>query len=193
VAEASAASDLFRTMEGLEEPHRTEMQILIHRYLERVVHQEWPALQHAGNDEETWQTMDSIARAVFIYQPTSPATQAVFPELVRETDRLLDARRQRLFLGSEGVGAVIWMVVLIGGLITLGFVWFFHAPNLRMHLRLGTLMASMYGLMIFLIVSMDHPLWGRFSVDPAALESVLVNMDRWTSERASAPPATKTP
>jgi hypothetical protein len=151
------------------------------------LNQEWPAVQRGQLDEPTWQTMGSVARGVFTYRPTSPATQAILPELVLETDRLLDARRQRLFIGTQGVGPVIWMVVLIGGLITLGFVWFFYAPSLRLHLMLGTLMASMYGLMIFLIVSMDHPLWGSVSVDPGALETVVANMDRWTGERMAAP------
>ena len=41
--------------------------------------------------------------------------------------------------------------------------------------------------MIFLIVAMDHPLLGRFSVQPHALEMVRENLDRWDVVRPSPP------
>jgi hypothetical protein len=41
--------------------------------------------------------------------------------------------------------------------------------------------------MLFLIVAMDHPLWGRLSVQPDAFRSLLSNYARMTGE---APPST---
>jgi hypothetical protein len=37
--------------------------------------------------------------------------------------------------------------------------------------------------MIFLIVAMDHPLWGQFSVQPDAFRAVKANIVRWERER----------
>ena len=48
-------------------------------------------------------------------------------------------------------------------------------------------MSGMFGLMIFLIVAMDHPLWGRYSVQPATFEVVKQNIERWEAEEVPAP------
>lgn len=57
---------------------------------------------------------------------------------------------------------------------------------MRHHLLVGT-MSAMFGLMIFLIVAMDHPLWGTMSVQPDALKRVQANIVRWENERYREP------
>ncbi|HEY4217695.1 MAG TPA: hypothetical protein VGM67_11195 [Gemmatimonadaceae bacterium] len=184
VREASAASDLFRMMQGVEEPERSKMQTLLDAYVDRVIHVEWPAIQHGGSSELAAQTVDSIVRAIFIYEPRSVHAQALYPQLLSDADDLLDARRDRLYLGSSGVGPVIWFVVAIGAIITLGFTWFFHMPSRRAHITTSGIAAALVGLMLFLILGLDHPAWGNLSVDPGAFVSVKANLVRWRAETA---------
>ena len=53
---------------------------------------------------------------------------------------------------------------------------------------LTSLAASMFGLMIFLILAMDHPLWGKVSVDPGPFRDLEANFVRMHAEQAAAPP-----
>ncbi len=188
VREASASSDLFRIMQGVEEPERSLMQGLLERYVDRVIHVEWPAIQHGGKSEIAAQTVDSVVRAVFVYEPRSTHAQALYPQLLSDTDELLDARRERLYLGAEGVGPVIWFVVAIGAIITLGFTWFFHIPSRRAHIMTSAIAAALVGLMMFLIIGLDHPAWGSLSVDSGAFVTVKSNLVRWRAETAAEKP-----
>ncbi len=97
---------------------------------------------------------------------------------------MLDARRLRLFLGQQGVGQVTWTIVLLGGLITIGFAAFFWMENTRAQMILTSLMAAVFGLMLTLLVTMDHPLWGSTAVEPGPFSELRVN---WTHPVAAAP------
>ena len=108
-------------------------------------------------------------------------------ELPGGLDELLDARRMRLFHGQHGIGAVTWIIVLLGGVITLGFACFFSMERLRSQLLLTGMMGSMFGLMLFLIVAMDHPLWGSLGVEPDAFHDLATNMARIRAELGEPP------
>lgn len=181
--EADLIGDLYVDLEGLPEPQRSHLQGLARRYLDAVVEKEWPAVARGDHSDETQSLVDSLARGIVTYRPEGPGSEVLFGEVLAGVNELLDQRRERLFLGTAGVGAVTWWVVMIGAFITIGAAWFFHTPSARAHYALTGSMAVMFGLMIFLIVAMDHPLMGQFSVQPEAFERVRENLDRWDSGR----------
>ena len=184
--EANIAGDLYIDLEGLPDPARSELQGLVKRYVSAVADDEWPAVARGATSDATWALVDSIARGIITYEPPTPHAELVYPEILTEVNQLMDHRRERLFLGTGGVGAVTWTVVLIGAFITLSVAWFFHTPSARAHYWLSAAMSAIFGLMIFLIVAMDHPLLGDFSVQPDAFRGVKENMDRWDRDRDGA-------
>jgi hypothetical protein len=193
VREASAASDLFRTMQGVEDPERTHMQGLVERYVDRVITDEWPAEEYNKRSLLTTVTVDSIARDVFLYEPRSTHAQLLYEQVLDEVQELLNARRERLYLGAESVGPVIWLVIIIGAVITLGFTWFFYIPSRRAHIMTSGVAAALVGMMMFLILGLDHPAWGSLSVDPGAFITVQTNLARWKAETAAAAAAAPAP
>jgi hypothetical protein len=186
MAEASAAGNMFRAIDGLEPASRAALHAQLGAYVVLVVRDEWPASAHGRESPRTWAAVDRLARAVHTFQPTSPAEERLLPEIMEQLDDMLDARRMRLFLGEQGIGAVTWTVILLGGIITVGFACFFHMERLRSQLLLTGLMGAMFGLMLFLIVAMDHPLWGKLSVQPDAFRSLITQYARMSAE---SPPA----
>lgn len=175
MTEASAAGNMYRAIEGLEPAARARLHGELAAYLVLVVRDEWPASAHGRESRRTWAAVDRLAHAIHTLAPASPAEERLLPEIMEQLDALLDARRMRLFLGAQGIGVVTWTVILLGGVITVGFACFFHMDRLRSQLLLTGLMGAMFGLMLFLIVAMDHPLWGRLSVQPDAFRSLLSN------------------
>jgi hypothetical protein len=103
-------------------------------------------------------------------------------------EELLDARRERLYLGEQGVSAVTWSIIILGGMITIGFAAFFRMGSARAHLLLTSLAAAMFGLMLFLLLAMDHPLWGRVSIDPGPFLELEASFLRQQTEMAAPPP-----
>jgi len=64
----------------------------------------------------------------------------------------------------------LWLiaVICVGASITIGFAGFFRMQKVKIQLALTSFAAAMFGLMIFLIISMNYPLRGDFSVEPSA-------------------------
>ena len=184
-AEANAAGNLFRVAGGLEPANALAVRRDVARYVELVVRDEWPATQHARTSLATWRATDRLASEVYTFQPSTPREERVDPVLMQDVEDLLNARRVRLDLGQHGVGAVTWVVIVLGGLITIGFPAFFLMDSLRAHLLLTCLAAAMFGLMIFLLLAMDHPLWGRMSIQPDPFVELEQSFVRQHQEAAS--------
>ncbi|HEX6749840.1 MAG TPA: hypothetical protein VF092_21285 [Longimicrobium sp.] len=187
-SEANAIGDLYRVTEGLEPASRMALQRQVARYVQSVITVEWPATQRAENSPATWDAMDDLSHGIYTFRPSTPQEERVYPQLVNEIEEVLDARRDRLFLGERGVGAVTWTIILLGGVITIGFAAFFNMRNGRAQLILTSLLAVMFGLMIFLMTAMDHPLWGRVSVDPGPFRELVVNFNRQAADPHLTPP-----
>ena len=182
-AEANATGNLFRVAGGLEPANGARIRGRVAEYVRLVIDDEWPATRHARASAATWAAMDRLATEVYRFVPTTPQEERVYPQLVGEMEEVLDARRDRLHLGQEGVDAVTWAIILLGGLITVGFTAFFRMGSLRAHLLLASLAAAMLGLMLSLLVAMDHPLWGRVSIEPGPFRELQTSFLRQQAER----------
>ncbi|HVG45302.1 MAG TPA: hypothetical protein VM890_11245 [Longimicrobium sp.] len=187
--EANATGNLFRVTGGLEPASRLRLRREIAEYVRLVVDDEWPATQHARASAPTWRAMDRLAADVYTFVPATPREERVYPQLVGEMEEVLDARRDRLHMGEEGVGAVTWTIILLGGMITIGFAAFFRMGSVRAHLLLTSLAAAMFGLMLFLLLAMDHPLWGRVSIGPGPFQDLKASFLRQQAEMVAPPTA----
>jgi hypothetical protein len=72
-------------------------------------------------------------------------------------------------------------------MITVGFAAFFRMGSVRAHLLLTGLAAAMFGLMLFLLLAMDHPLWGRVSIDPGPFRELEAGFRRQQAETGAPP------
>jgi hypothetical protein len=175
VMEANATGNLYRALVGLEPANRVRLRAELARYVELVIHDEWPKSQHGERSAATWGAMDRLANDIYTLQPATAQEERLYSSLVGEIQEVLDARRLRLFLGEQGVGMITWVIIVVGGIITIGFPAHFRFRSLAAHLFLSGLMGAMFGLMITLLVAMDHPLWGRMAVKPDAFLQLQVN------------------
>ena len=182
VSEANATADLYRVTMGLEPANQVRLQRDLGAYVQLVVKDEWPKSRHGEESPGTFRAADRLADAIYTFRPSTPQEERVYPNLVAAVDEMLDARRQRVFLGSQGVGGVTWIIVIIGGLITVGFAAFFWMENGRAQLLLTSMMAAMFGLMLTLLVAMDHPLWGAVAVSPQPFLQLRTNWQRVEQE-----------
>jgi high-affinity Fe2+/Pb2+ permease len=86
----------------------------------------------------------------------------------------VEMRRQRLVDSQTGIHPSLWFVLLLGGLITVVFTFFFGSDNLAAQLIMTTLLAILIVLILFTILVMDFPFTGDLSISPDALQQVLL-------------------
>jgi uncharacterized membrane protein len=74
---------------------------------------------------------------------------------------------------ETSIPAIVWIVVIAGGTITIVFSSFLGAPNIAMHLAMCALLAVSGVLVLVLIIALSNPFRGDFRVSAAPYEYTL--------------------
>jgi len=174
--EAVALADLYRGLEGYPPPLRTEVREMLRRYTHHVIEEEWPAQRRGVEPTSHNRVMNEVVRRMTAFEPATMGQQAIHAECLRELSSFLTYRSTRLQAVDSGLPGLMWMVVLVGAAVTIGMTGFLWTDNLRLHSLLIATLAMIIGLVIFLIFSLDRPLWGRVSVGPEDFQEVLTTV-----------------
>jgi len=92
----------------------------------------------------------------------------LYMESLRRLNNLAEYRRLRIFAGNNTVPPMIWLILLVGGLITVLYTYFFGVRNVRAQCIMTSALTIMISLILFLIYVLDHPFTGtgRVSARP---------------------------
>lgn len=177
--EANLVEDLFIDVGGLSGPITGDIRRLTRDYASAVI-DEWRDIDDREDSElPSHAAIEQLTVAILRHEPVSDKDRIVYAEIFSSLNDMLDMRRERLLLGRDGISPVVWLVVAMGALITIGMTCFYQTRQPRTHYGLVGMMSVLFGMMIFLIAAMDHPLLGEFSVDSEPFASALADMAIW--------------
>jgi hypothetical protein len=120
-----------------------------------------------------WVLIDDIRATPHGYEPRTGAEQDLYAEGLDQVQRLADARRMRLVQAEESIPAVLWVVLVVGGMVTVGFAYLFGLENTGAHALMVAALAGVIALVLFTIAMLDHPFSGGARIDAGAFELVL--------------------
>jgi protein-S-isoprenylcysteine O-methyltransferase Ste14 len=167
-SEANALAEIFWLAHELPEPEGPHLQELARSYAEVVVDEEWPQMQQGRTPlmeqtQETtpgWVLIDDIRATVQEVEPRTQADQELYAEGLDQVQRLADARRTRLVQAEEGIAAVLWVVLVVGGMVTVGFAYLFGLANTWAHRLMVVSLAGVIALVLFTVGAMNYPFSG---------------------------------
>jgi hypothetical protein len=149
-------------------PEAKEKQIknLCSHYVERVVDVEWRLMDDGKIDMESRHTAINLMRAVQDFEPKTQAEQAIYPMAVQQVCQLWDCRRTRTNAAQYGVPGEEWLVLLIGGVITVVFVCLFNIENTALQTSMTVMVAVLVSLNLLLVLWFGYPFSGDRKVHP---------------------------
>jgi hypothetical protein len=162
---------------------------LLGSYARVVVDDEWPAMRKAQRSETAWVAFEHVFAAIGRLDPDSPHEVALMPEIWELTNELHKHRRERLDASEAEVPSTLWVVVVIGTLLTIATTYVF--PRTAFNNTAVGLLSLSLGLVFFFIVAMDRPFAGTESIGPQPIASALERMQRWNEEARKAQPQRK--
>jgi hypothetical protein len=177
--EAVTLGALFRDLSVYGSPESTKAKQLLRTYAQSVVDEEWPAMQRGEPSDLAWSQFDDMFRAVSRLDPQSPRERALMPEIWARTNELVKQRRERLGTAEAQVPSTLWIVVIVGTLLTIATTYVF--PASAFNLTAVGLLSLVFGLVFFFIAAMDRPFAGKESISPEPIQTTLERMDRWLS------------
>ncbi len=168
--EATKASNFYRGTRGFPDSTGRKLRAALTAYTESVVNDEWPAMAHDSLSSKTrraymgmWNAMDSI-------EPVTEAQKIKYASLLETLKELGDARTLRTSDAGSSVPGLLWFILGLGAVITIGFASLLQGSNSRLHLLkvlMFSVLLSFNGLLIYLL---DHPYQGYFQIKPTAYE-----------------------
>ncbi len=176
-AEAALVLDVYNASIGFADPEMSAMRDDIIGYLETVVRVEWPAHAEGQVIDRGGAYLQKLNRLASGLKPTGVADGNLHAQLLQSLSRLWDAREQRLLAAETTIPAVVWIVTLVGGALTIAFGSFLGVPSLGMHLAMSATLAISGVLVVILIIARSNPFRGDFRVSTLPFDRVLAQIE----------------
>ncbi len=142
-------------------------------YAKAVINDDWPAMARGELSPQATHALDDLYAAVLADPPQGRNGGAVLTEIFNQLDRVTQAGRGRAVLAAGVVPGVIWLALLLGAVLTIGFTFFFGTPNVGAQVLMTGLLTALIFMGLLVIVTIDHPFTGPVSVRPESLTVAL--------------------
>ena len=174
--EAASLGALYRDSSGYPEPLRSRMKSRLHDYCTYVIDVAWPVQRRGQIPSGGVERLNAFQSMLVAYEPQTKSQEILHAQTLYQYNRFVEARRQRIYSGEHGLPSPMWWVVAAGALLGIVLVSLLHVRRLSAHFVLAGCLSLMTGLVIFLLVALDHPLRGGISVSPEAFEIIRHNL-----------------
>ncbi|MBN1375773.1 MAG: DUF4239 domain-containing protein [Dehalococcoidia bacterium] len=176
IREANYYGDIYRDVEGLPEPMRTQLTAALDDYMEAIIDDEWKLMGSGKRSLLVQEKSDNLWRLFSNFDPQTENEKLFLAEIINKVNNAGELRGQRIADASSGIHPVLWFVLLFGGFITVAFTFFFGSENLGAQLIMTTMLAILIALILFTIVIMDFPFSGDLYISPSAFQQVLSDL-----------------
>ncbi|MBA2713568.1 MAG: DUF4239 domain-containing protein, partial [Rubrobacteraceae bacterium] len=162
--EANELAAVFWLAHALPEPQATHTQELARSYARVVIEEEWPLMRQGKASPKAWDLLDELRGSVETFHPTTDAQVVLYDHELQRVNDLGNARRERLLKADEGLPAILWVVLLLGGVIVVGFTYLFGLRSTTVHTLMVAALALTIALVLFTIGALDYPFRGDVRV-----------------------------
>ena len=175
--EAYSVGNLYRNLEGYPASLRKDIRQQLRDYVDIVVKEEWPALQQGRKAIAARPVLDRIFQSVTTFKPSTMGEMAVQSAVLSTLNAIALTHRQREGSAGQRVMPVMWVVVCVAAFVVMALMSLTTTGYAKMDYLLAGGYGAIIGLVIFLIISLDHPFVGESNVSPGAFLEVLGLMD----------------
>ena len=142
-------------------------------YAHTVETTEWPLMAQHKSSPAATELVYEIRSAVFSFQPTDSQQEVLYDHAVTHVEDLASARRERLNQIQDSVPMILWIALIAGALLTVGFTFLFGLSNTVVHGLMVMSLAALVVVSLILIKEMNYPFTGVTKIEPTAFQVFL--------------------
>ncbi|MFB7515550.1 hypothetical protein [Streptomyces sp. NPDC056144] len=168
-AEASALHQTYLLADAFPADQRTSLREAAKTYAGHVVDVEWPAMaEREPLGQEGWTMLEQLRRASTVTDPDNVSAQIASQEVLAQLGYVDDARRGREAAAQERLSPVLWTGLLIGGALTLAFMFLFGIKRSTTHVVMVMGLSGFIAFTVLLIHQLDAPFGEMLGATPDA-------------------------
>ncbi len=185
-SEAGNLERIYHVAYRLPESQRDRVQELVESYARLVVEEEWPVMGQGRSSQGIPQAetlAEELQGSVEEFEPGTSREQSLHSQLLILVDDLQDDREERLLGSRQGIPSILWVVLIIGGAITVSFTFLFGIESPWLHKLTTAALAVVVVLILYSAYRIQYPFAGDVRVEPVAFEQVLSEIEKGQSNR----------
>jgi hypothetical protein len=182
--EANTLNSIYRNLEAYPEPLRTESRTMIHRYVERVINDEWPKLAEARQDETAHLFLGRINGMILSFKPRNNGELVLHQETMRNLSAYRGMRHDRIVGGKAKLKAPMWITLIMGTILYIMYVCFLDVPDFRRHAFMVGTLAALIAVVFYLLIVYNYPFTEPGAIDAGPFQDLL---EDWKNDILPAP------
>lgn len=180
--EAADLVAVFRDTQTFPEPLRQQAQDSLRTYATEVTASEWAS--HSG--AKPHRTPDLLNPVWAIYRQLRPTSAQEEAQREDQMERLHELERQRHLrhlAGESTLPPFFWPVLVIGGILTIAFSYFFVLETLWLQAAMTAVLTALITGILFLIFSLNQPFTGEVHVSQEPMRHALEQFNALNMQR----------
>jgi hypothetical protein len=176
VQEARYLESLHNNATAFPEPFRGHVRSLLEEYREALVTKEWPHLSRGEPSTEATAALNHLTETFASEHLSGNAPAGPFyDESVKGLESLKGLRASRLDDAASGLLPFLWVILIAGAVLTVGFSYLFGAQNFATHAVMTMLLTAVIALAFYTILTLDFPFTGPAAIGPDAFTKLNLN------------------
>jgi hypothetical protein len=171
--EAVEAADLFHITQVFPQPSGEMLRQTLLDYVNSVYTDELKRMSEGEISLHSNQAMIKLITMFYQIDEKSVPNREIYAEALKRLNNLAEYRRLRIFAGNDTVPPVVWLVLLVGSVISISYTYFFGMKNIRAQYLIAGSLTVTITLILFLIYVLDHPFTGTSKVSAEPLKQVM--------------------
>ncbi len=175
--EATDLANIYNWVDAFPDPSRAQAQDVIRNYTDTVINEEWPLLAQRTSSPHAEELAHDLQMALTELPITTPAERVLADHALTEYQDFSTVRQMRVFEAAVGVHPLLWVMLIAGAVLTIGFTYLFGV-NVRGHVAMIALLTVVVGGTLFMIYATNYPFSGDVHVSSKALSEVRKGFDQ---------------
>lgn len=171
--EANEADDIFHITKTFPDPARGIIQHGLMDYIASVYSDELERMSRGDISLHSNRAMARLITVFYQIDEKSVPNRELYGESLKRLNNLAQYRRIRIFAGNDTVPFAVWLVLLVGGVITISYTYFFGMQNIKSQYLMTAALTVTITLILVLIYILDHPFTGTSKVSVEPLRQVM--------------------
>jgi hypothetical protein len=182
LTEAFMLADLYRDAAFFPSKDKNLIRSQLRQYINYVTKEEWGKHPKKAIPLKSRHIVEELWRSYYDVDIENKKTRIWYRESISKLDDFMNATLARQFSALDHLGGIMWTLLIVGGVITVCFMFFFGLENLCAQMIMTGLLAGYLSFILFLVYTLDNVFTEPAAIKPTSLEQVGILFDRWDEE-----------
>lgn len=167
--EASGLANVFFLADNFPQKERHQIHASVARYIDAVLDEEWETMKRGEPSPKAIAEIRQLWFIVSRFEPKTQNNQSLWECMLNSMDDIGTNRRLRIITAKYGLSNVMATVLVMGGVITIVFTYFFALEKFKAQAMMTALVSTTLSLNVCLVMLYGYPFQKGLKVEPTAL------------------------